>query len=264
MRSILSLLLTFSCVLALAQTDSVIVRRASMVAVGTVQHLDTYLSPQHYNGLELRLASQIERFRPEKRYNIFMLNEGNVSKSQPQSLNMDELSANYRFSFGYFKRYSQFMRGFRLDAGLTADALVGVNYILNSSNNPVQVNLSTALAPLVAAEYDFRFLHKNMMVRYQAQIPLLGVMFSPHYGQSYYEIFGLGNYDSNVQLTTPFNAPSIHHSLVLDVPMGNGCLRIGYLGDVIQSHVNGIRRHDYTHAAMIGWVSTFQIHKIRR
>lgn len=264
MRIILSLLLGLSSLVALAQTDSTIVRRTSLVGIGGVQHLDTYLSPQHYNGTELRVASQIERFRPNKRYNIFMINEGSVSTSKPKSENMNELSALYHFGLGYFKRWTQLAPNFRLDAGLTAEALAGVNYIVSSSNNPVQVNLSAALAPLVAGEYDFRFLRKNMMVRYQAQVPVLGVMFSPNYGQSYYEIFGVGNYDSNVCLTTPFNAPSIHHSLSLDIPLGNGCLRIGYLGDVIQSRVNGIKRHDYTHAAMIGWVSMFQTHKIRR
>lgn len=264
MRILVSILLSLFSLVALAQTDSTIVRRSSLLGIGSVQHLDTYLSPQHYNGTELRLASQIERFRPNKQFNIFMINEGSISTSKPKSENMDELSAFYRFGWGYFKRWTQVAPNLRLDAGLTAEALAGVNYIVSSSNNPVQVNLSAALAPLVAGEYDFRFLRKNMMVRYQVRIPLIGVMFSPNYGQSYYEIFGVGNYDRNVCLTTPFNAPSIRHSLSLDIPFGNGCLRIGYLGDVIQSRVNGIKRHDYTHAAMIGWVSMFQTHKIRR
>jgi len=34
-------------------------------------------------------------------------------------------------------------------------------------------------------------------------------------------------------------------------------MRVGYLLDVRQSHVNNIRHHTYTHAFVIGWVKHF-------
>ena len=103
-----------------------------------------------------------------------------------------------------------------------------------------------------------------LIARYQLDLPLVGLKFSPNYGQSYYEIFELGHYDHNICLTHPFNAFSSRHLITLDIPFRHTTLRVGYLCDIRQSHVNELKYHSYSHAFLLGVVRHLTIQKPRR
>ena len=93
----------------------------------------------------------------------------------------------------------------------------------------------------------------------QLDVPLLGAMFSPHYGQSYYEIFSQGNAGGVVKFTSLHNRPSWRHRLSLDFPVGRTRMRFTYLWDVQQSEVNHLRTHAYGHIFMVGFVKRFTL-----
>ncbi|MGG6550492.1 UNVERIFIED_CONTAM: DUF3316 domain-containing protein, partial [Prevotella sp. 15_C9] len=73
------------------------------------------------------------------------------------------------------------------------DAGMGFLYNTRNGNNPEQAYLGLNLAPRLSADYAFRIRSHPFQIRYEAQVPLVGVMFSPNYGQSYYEIFSRGD-----------------------------------------------------------------------
>jgi len=84
-------------------------------------------------------------------------------------------------------------------------------------------------------------------------------MFSPQYGQSYYNLFSQGNYDHNVVCTHPGNALSLHQNFSFDFPIRRATIRVGYLSDLRQARVNGLRQHHYTRAALIGFVRNINL-----
>ena len=100
-----------------------------------------------------------------------------------------------------------------------------------------------------------------MVLRYQVNVPMIGLMFSPHYGQSYYEIFSLGNSSGVIQFTSLHNQPSLRQMLSVDLPIGYTKMRFSYLADLQQSNVNGIKTHTYSHVFMVGFVK--DLYRIR-
>ena len=92
----------------------------------------------------------------------------------------------------------------------------------------------------------------------------MGVMFSPHYGQSYYEIFSLGNSSGVVKFTSLHNQPSLRQMLTADFPVERAKIRLGYIWDTQQSKVNDIKTHTYSHVFMVGFVKDLYLLRNKR
>ena len=213
-----------------------VITNAQMLGIGGASILDTYLSPEEYSGWELRYVSR----------------SGNGS----------EMAGMYTFTYGVHYNWD-FMGGrFNVMAGAQADLDVGFLYNTRNGNNPAQARLALNIAPSAAATYRFRLGRVPMSARYQASVPLFGVMFSPNYGQSYYEIFSRGDYDHNVVPTTVASTPSLRQMLTVDFTLGRTTLRVGYLGDYRQAKVNNLKYHTYSNMFLIGFVRTFKLTNI--
>lgn len=231
--------------------------RAFMIAIGAANVLDTYISAEQYKGTEIRImAENRSRISPRHLSHTFT-HHGCLSILDNRAGIGNELAGAYRFQFSL--HYNWLLSpNFSLQVGGCTDAKLGILYNTRNSNNPVQVDISLHLAPSASISYKNTFRHHSFLIRYHLSTPLVGLMFSPNYGQSYYEIFSKGNYDHNIVPTTFVSAPSLHHALTFDVQLSpkkpRSKLRLGYLGDIQQSNVNNIKRHHYTHSFLIGWV----------
>lgn len=230
--------------------------------VGRTHVLDTYLSPIVYSGPEVRLM--FEKIRPLKRGKGRILSQttvqGHFAYTKNPSKMADEYVGMLQFNFGwYYKLYDR--RRLQLYAGMAGDLNAGCFYMQRNSNNPAQAKLyfNTELAGM--AVYRFRIKRTWLKARYQLSVPFMGVMFSPEYGQSYYEIFTLRQSKGNVNFTHPFNEPSLRHYFSVDIPFHTYALRVGYLGDFYQSKVNNLKCHTYSHLLMFGVVKRLFILK---
>lgn len=236
-----------------------IVVKSTTYGISGINTLDTYLSGYDYTGAGLHIAH--ENFRDARtgnyRWKFQTTFDGTLGyATQGNNTQLMGMAA-YRWS-----GYHPFEIGERLKllAGAQIQVEGGALYLPSNGNNPVSVKLRTALAASGMAIYRFPVKGNDWTARLQLDVPLMGVMFAPEYGQSYYEIFGLGHADGVVAFTHPFNCPTWRHHLTLDIPLRwkrhSTTLRLAYTGDIYQSDINDTRCHIYRHAFTFGFVKT--------
>ncbi len=241
------------------QTDSLeynhFATRSTMYGVGSTNVFDTYLSPQEYTGIEFRLSR--ENMRMTKIYdgnisaqNFFQAQVG-YTRNRVDNNNTFNGLVNWNYGLHYQFRLTP---GLKLLAGGLADLNGGFVYNLRNSNNPASAKAYINLAASGMAIWHFKVKNYPVILRYQVNLPFMGVMFSPKYGQSYYEIFTLGNHSGVVQFTSVHNQPSMRNMFTADLPAGRVKLRVGYYWDVQQSHINKLKTHTYSHVFMVGFV----------
>lgn len=238
----------------------VVTHHSLMAGVGSNHTLDTYLSPLEYKGSQYSL--QRETFRMTRMasgriaaQSIFRLVASTAdNKAETGSMLSSMLSYNVGWLY-QFPITSQL----KLYAGGLLDGNLGVVYNTRGSNNPAQAKAYASLSASAMATYRFRLCGVEFDARYQMFVPTLGVAFSPKYGESYYEIFSLGNSDGTVHMTTPVTMPAMRHLLTLDFPVSTAVIRLGYMGNFDQARLSGLKWHSYSHSFMIGFVKSFQI-----
>ncbi len=246
------------------------VAHSNLFAIGRVRQLDTYLSPLEYRGTQFSYINETERplRLMARRVQFQSTLQLDISTSQPASDKATYLGGNIGYAASLHYRFLGTPSGtlpqdgysrFTLMAGPQLTTDIGGLYNTRNGNNPAQAYLSANLAASVVAGYTFRLRRMPISLRDQLDIPLIGAMFTPAYGQSYYEIFELESSDHNIRAIHPFNAPSLTNRLTLDLPLRHTTMRLGYIIDVRQSDVNSLRRHAYNHAFMIGWIRYINI-----
>lgn len=235
------------------------VTRRKMLAIGHTLILDTYLSPEQYRGTSLSFLSHTVYHKSGTPFSCEISHRGEVAKAAPRSQDGNELSGMYTFNYGWHYHWRLLEGRLRIKAGGLLDAQIGFLYNTRNSNNPAQAKVALHIMPSVTASYSFIFHGRHYLLRYEVATPLAGLMFSPRYGQSYYEIFNKGNYDRNIVPTTFIATPSLRQMLTFDIPLGKSTFTVGYLGDYRQAAVNALKQHTYTHAFLLGYVKRFSI-----
>ena len=224
------------------------------LGLGPSRGLDTYLTPEHFSGTGYTYL-YIKDFQKRdtlKHWTSTVQHELDFSSTKDRSRNASNLEGTYNL---YLSRYYnlRLLQNLRLQLGGTANACLGFIYNLTSSNNPAQARAALNLMPSATAAYDFSISRQRFTASYQLQLPLVGLMFSPNYGQSYYEIFSRGNYDHNIVPTTFVSAPTFRQIVSLHWHYSRRySLSLSYLGNYQQAKVNNLKQHVYTHRFLLG------------
>ena len=222
------------------------------LGVDVTNILDTYLSQEKFHGMGFSLLTTSERRRDSALWSPAWQHQVHISTAKDRADNASMMEAMYKFYYGRYRRFNIAPR-IELQAGALATMGLGFIYNTRNGNNPVQARLGLHIMPSAKAVYHFKLFQHESRLRYQIDLPLLGVVFSPNYGQSYYELFSLGNYDHNIVPVTFVSAPNFRQQLALLFNVGQRfAISLGYLGDYQQQQVNNLKQHVYNHALMVG------------
>ena len=236
--------------------------RSTLFGVGHINLLDTYLSPMEYTGMEVRFLRESIRMTKMMNGNVSYqsLFQSNLSMAENEAVTGNELTflANWNQAWHYQFSINE---NLKLMAGPVLDINGGIIYNLRNSNNPVQAKAYINLGASGMAIYHLKIKNYPMVIRYQLNIPFIGIMFSPEYGQPYYEMSISKDWGKNICFTSLHNQPSFRQFLTLDFPIKSTNLRIGYVCDIQQAKVNELKSHTWSHAFMIGFVKEFHLHK---
>ena len=185
-KLLLGLFLLCACFIqANAQKDSTITR-STLYGIGSTNILDTYLSPMEYTGPEIRVLRESMRMTNLWDGNISRqtLFQANLSLTENKAGTGSEIYflANWNFAWHYQFRINE---NLKLMAGPNLDLNGGMIYNMRNSNNPVQAKAYANLGASGMAIWHFKIKKQPFMLRYQLNVPLLGMMFSPEYGEGY-------------------------------------------------------------------------------
>lgn len=216
---------------------------------GASNMYDTYLSPLEYKGYNIRLMYEQMRRTTWFDYRFYkqQVFEIDFAKGDNPAKNASEywFLASYRLG-GHYRLYNT--DAFRLGVGGFWDINAGVLYNERNGNNPATARAYTNLNLSVQASYKLKW----GAIRWQLDTPFMGMLFSPRYGQSYYEI-SLGNTVGIVNFTSFHNQRAFRNYLTLDIPINKYTVRVGYLGSWYQTKVHDIQAHHYTNGFVIGF-----------
>lgn len=244
---------------ARAQTDSLRMH-STLYGFGAANVLDSYLSPYSYTGINARIVRNTERRlrRGDGKisYRTFMDFNASLVKNPVRSVK--EYSGGIRYSNAWLYNFND-VSHWHFYAGLQASGYLGCVYNERNGNNPAQAKADVMIDLAGGTQYSFRVGRRQWVAKYFLSVPFVGAAFSPQYGQSYYEIFSLGDYDHNCVFANFANMPSMRHLLTLDIPVGHSIVRVGYAAEFMQAKFNGLKYHYYTHDFMIGFTKYFML-----
>lgn len=223
--------------------------RATLIGVGGVGLYDTYLSPLKYSGTTISVLH--DRIAPS-----FFLKDKSVMQQQfmfqsaitrnpigtAQCL-YGNVSYNVNSLYEFYKNSS-----FRVLGGGGLDLSLGGLYNNRNSNNPVSIKTSANMHLSVMGIYNW----KRFTFRWQMNSPFIGMLFSPKYGQSYYEIFSLGNSSGVVKFASLHNQYSLTNYFTVDIHARKHTFRVGYLGNYYITNVNSLNTNILSHQFVLG------------
>ena len=215
-----------------AQADStkqyLLTTSTENISLTTVDLLDPYLSPLVYTGVGVGYQhSDMKYFKKyvgkmshESRFSILAANTYNPQYSS----SMNYVGGQYQWGMHYHFRP---LEGLHLLAGGNAGALMAVKSNERNVNNPVNMDAALDLGFSGIANYDFSLLRKKFRLSFQLEFPLLGMMYVPMQGASYYEMFTGGDLSNTLHFSSLHNRLARTSGLKLEIPTKNSTWHVG-------------------------------------
>lgn len=160
------------------------------INVGEMAIADHYLSNQEYKGLTLGLEAYHTAYYRESDSCVSWLIYDQWRYGQLINSSYSAIIQYISGNAGFASHYNwQPIKGLKLMAGGAIDLYGALKNQSRNVNNPMSVDIQLNLMASVGAEYRLSLKKWALSFNYIANTPLVGGMFVPEMGHSYYEIY---------------------------------------------------------------------------
>lgn len=219
---------------------------------GGASVIDTYLSPLKYTGSTTAVSGLWRKampFDPQRWVMDFDADLRFATVTNPSKLS-SELLLSAGFDWGMNRRW-KLPYDIQLSAGASAGFDAGIIYNPKNGNNPASAKFSLDLSLQAAISKRLTLGRLPVVISDRVSLPTLSAFFSPHFGESYYEIY-LGNHAGLAHCGWWGNHFCIDNLLAADLDFGKTAMRVGYRFNVRSSYVCDLNTQIVSHAFVIG------------
>lgn len=259
---ILSLFFVFSFSQQTTDKKYSLIAGTENASVSLLSFVDPYLSPLTYSGFGVGYE-HIERkyFNPEnKNYSM----QGKLNALMGIALNPAYSAAmtyiGGAYSWGAFYHYRD-LKDLLILAGTTADTQFGFKSNMRNVNNPINVDAAINLNVAAIIRYDFQLKRRKMRLNYELESPIMGCMFVPLAGASYYEMFELWNLDDAVHFSSLHNKLGLKSAISVDYFMKRSTLNFGFSNQKLLYEANNMVFKQNVFSFTIGYKYDFYLFK---
>ncbi|MDR1764060.1 MAG: DUF3316 domain-containing protein [Dysgonamonadaceae bacterium] len=252
-------MLITSAAAAYPQEKDALTLQSSMVGWGIGKVYDTYLSPLDYSGKNVAVYS--EQLKATGMASGKIIAQTQYSINYSWSKNKAETASYYTglfdYNYGMFYKFSPAPK-LRIFAGTQAGCLLGFIYNNRNGNNPAAGKFHLNLNLSAIASYEMKIKSLPLRFGYQISLPFAGIMYSPDFGQSYYEI-SLGDDSQLAYLSSFHNYLAVKNILTVDVPLKSFTLKLGYVHSYYETQINSLDSRISSGTFCVGVAKNFLI-----
>lgn len=202
---------------------------------------DPYLSPLPYDGISGNFEFDNRKFLNTNNDKLSSQSRGNfmggIGLNPAHTASIIYMGCN--FGWGLYYHFRPHKKLQFLVGGL-CDLDFRFKYLERNVNNPANVDLATNLNLSSIARYDFRFLKRNFRLQMAIESPIVGCMFVPRSGASYYEMFELWNLNETIHLSSLHNKRGLKSKFSIDIPFNKCTWRIGAGYNTLKYKANNV------------------------
>lgn len=197
--------------------------------ISWVEINDPYLSSLQYSGIGFRVEMQEQRYLQPTDDRFSMVNRltglAAITTNPASTAQIETVAGAYALGIRY--HYRPFEKWVILMGG-NVEGEFGVRVNSRNVNNPVNLDIAGNLNATLGASYLLPTRRRTLKFDAQAEMPLVGVMFVPYPGLSYYELYLSKQLSEAIFLSSLHNRQGGKLALSVEVPFRRSTLHAGW------------------------------------
>lgn len=216
--------------------------------IGQTKIFDQYLSPQQYTGMGYAWAATHAMYYPKTDYRVSWSVYETLQYANTINASMSAAIMYIGLEIGFGSYYHwRPVKNLSFQVGGAFEASGGVKYQSRNVNNPGSGDIALTLLAAGKARYDIPLKPLTISLQYDLTTPLIGCMFIPEWGQSYFEIYEhmKESLPDVVKFSSFHNRTGVDGHFKVDLIFSGFTLRAGFVHENNWWHGNGL--HFYCH-----------------